>query len=319
MTKSELRLGDFRFTHPDRVLEPVSGMTKADLARYLVSIAPHMLPFVAKRPLMLVRCPEGTAKGKGDAWNQRRKSNGGVRPAGGCFVQKHSGQGLGPGLERRDLSDGEETLFATKVEHLVQLAQYSVVEVHGWGSRWPKVEAPDWIVFDLDPDTTLPFRRVADAALELHDELTSLGLDSWVKTTGGKGLHVVVPLSPRDEWPVIRAFSRAVAEGMAVRDRKRYVATMTKARRHGKIFVDYFRNGRGATAVLPYSTRAREGATVAMPISWEEVATVDPRAFDVFTVPKILASGAWRDPWSDLLDCKQKLPRRFVSALAKAS
>ena len=304
----ELKVGKLVITHPERVVDKESGITKGDLARYAGVMAPLLLPFAKKRPLMLVRCTE--------AWDGAGFGSQGKRPKrAACFVQKHSGRGLVANIGRGEV-DGEEVLYVRNEEEIVSLVQLNSVELHGWGSRMPSYEKPDWIVFDLDPDVGLPFARVVEAALDLRDELAKIGLVTFVKTTGGKGLHVVVPLTPKDDWSVVSAFATAVAEGMVQREPKKYVATMTKAARKGKIFVDHFRNGRGATAVLPYSARARAGATVALPVSWKELPSVDPQSFTVLTVPELLAKRRV-DPWAALLTTKQMLPRDLASALRK--
>lgn len=307
-TDPEVKIGNVVITHPDRVVDAVSGITKADIARYYEVAAREMLPFAKKRPLMLVRCT--------DAWDGRGFSNQGNRPKGAaCFVQKHSGRGLVANIGRGEV-DGEEVLYVTKEEELFTLAQLNTVELHGWGSRMPKFDKPDWIVFDLDPDVGLPFERVVRAAIDLRDELAKMGLTTFVKTTGGKGLHVVVPLTPKDDWTIVSAFATAVAQGMVKREPTKYVATMTKSARAGKIFVDHFRNARGATAILPYSPRARTGAPVALPVTWKELASIDPQAFTVLTVPDLLAKRRPSDdPWAELLTTKQTIPRDLIASL----
>lgn len=280
-------------THPDRVLDDASGITKLDLARYAEVVAPRLLPFATKRPLMLVRCTESFAKG--------------------TFVQKHAGRGLVDAIGRGQAGE-EEVVFLRDERDVVGLAQNGVVELHGWGSRLPRWERPDWVVFDLDPDPALPFAKVVSAAEELRAELEALGLRAFAKTTGGKGLHVVVPLRPKDDWAVVTAFAAAVAASMAKRSPDAYVTTMAKSKRHGKVFLDRFRNARGATAILPYSARARAGAPVAMPIAWKDLARVDPMDFCVRTVPALLAKRR-TDPWADLLSIDQTLPRELVRAL----
>jgi bifunctional non-homologous end joining protein LigD len=304
----ELTVGGLVITHPERVVDKETGITKGDLARYAGVMAPLLLPFAKKRPLMLVRCTE--------AWDGAGFGSQGKRPKrASCFVQKHSGRGLVANIGRGQV-DGEEVLFVRNEEEIVSLVQLNSVELHGWGSRMPSYDKPDWIVFDLDPDVGLPFTRVVEAALDLRDELAKMGLVTFVKTTGGKGLHVVVPLTPKDDWDVVSGFATAVAEGMVQREPKNFVATMTKAARAGKIFVDHFRNGRGATAILPYSPRARTGATVALPVTWKELSTIDPKALTVLTVPALLAKRRV-DPWADLLTTKQTLPRDLAAALRK--
>ena len=304
-----VKVGKLVITHPERVVDRASGITKGDLARYAGVMAPWFLPFAKKRPLMLVRCTGEWDLVSGVGLQEKRPKR------ASCFVQKHIGRGLVANIGRGEV-DGEEVLYVTKEDEVVALAQLNTVELHGWGSRMPSYEKPDWIVLDLDPDVGLPFARVVEAALDLRDELAKIGLVTFVKTTGGKGLHVVVPLTPKDDWSVVSAFATAVAEGMVTREPKKYVATMTKAARTGKIFVDHFRNGRGATAILPYSPRARPGATVALPVSWKELPSVDPQAFTVLTVPELLAKRRV-DPWAALLTTKQTIPRDLAAALRK--
>lgn len=306
-TSDTLAVGKTIVTHADRVVDRASGLTKGELVEYAGRMAPWILPHAEKRPLMLLRCGEAFS---GDGSFGARPQ----RPGGAaCFVQKHGGRGLVGKIGKR-LVDGEETLYLRNDDDLVYLFQMNTVELHGWGSRFPRVERPDWIVFDLDPDEALPFAEVAEAALELRAELAKMGLETFVKTTGGKGLHVVLPLAPTARWPVVRAFAELVARGMAEREPDRFVATMSKRARKGKIFVDYLRNGRGATAVLPYSPRAREGAPVAMPIAWSQVRRIDPRAFDARTVPAIVARRK-TDPWAGIAETRQELPREVVQGL----
>jgi bifunctional non-homologous end joining protein LigD len=264
---------------------------------YAGAVADVMLPYVAKRPLMLFRCPAGTQR------HGKKVS---------CFVQKHSGQGISSANLSSQVIAGEEALYVTKAEQIVLLAQNNTIEVHGWGCTFPRWDRPDWIVLDLDPDEELPFAKVVDAAFEVRAALETLGLESWVKTTGGKGLHVVVPIARRYDWDTVKDASQKIAELMSAAAPNRYVATMSKQRRRGKIFLDYLRNGQGATAVLPYSARARPGLTVAMPVAWEDLRKIDPRAFTIATVPGLLARRR-EDPWADLLGARQTLPRELVA------
>ena len=297
-------------THPERVMDEGTGLTKLDLVRYVAEVADAMLPFVARRPLMLIRCPGGTQASviRQSDRRQGKKTS--------CFVQKHDGRGLQRmGLDKAIAGD-EETLYLTRSSQIVELAKNNTVELHGWGATFPRWDRPDWMVFDLDPDEALPFRRVVDAAVELRGALRTLKLESWVKTTGGKGLHVVVPIARRYDWPTVRRASEQIAILMTRAAPDRYVAKMSKAARVGRTFIDYLRNGEGATAVLPYSARARPGLPVAMPIAWRDLASVDPRELTIVTVPKLLARRR-RDPWEALLSTKQSLPRELVEASAK--
>lgn len=278
-----------RLTNPDKVLYPAQGITKLALARYYAQVAEHMLPCVANRLLTLVRCPEGQGKP--------------------CFFQRHEAVGLSEDIRRTTVEEdeGKRTyLYVETTEGLVSLVQMGALEMHIWGSRVDRIEQPDMMVFDLDPAPELPWERVADAARTVRHLLETLGLRSFVKTTGGKGLHVVVPIEARRGWDEVKPFTKAVADALVRFDPARYIATLSKAKRTGKVFVDYLRNGRGATAVAPYSTRARPGAAVATPLSWDELdAPLDPASFTIETVPQRLATVP--DPWAELTGVRQSI------------
>ena len=238
-------------THPDRVLYPDVGLTKHDLAEYYAAVAEAMLPHLAGRPLSLVRCPEGAAAK--------------------CFYQKHPGHSAPKALRRIKIKESagtHEYVVADDVGALVALVQMGVLEIHPWGSREDHLEKPDRIIFDFDPAPDVSWHASGRGRRGHARRLGSLGLESFLNTTGGKGLHVVAPIAPRDEWPDVKAFTKAVAVA-AERDAPRdYTTVMSKAERRGRIFIDYLRNDRGATAIAPYSTRARAGATVATPLPW---------------------------------------------------
>jgi len=239
----------------DRVIFPGSGATKGDLADYYEKVAPIMLPFAASRPVSLVRCPQGRAKK--------------------CFFQKHDTGGFGDAVRRvpiREKDGGmEDYLHVDDARGILQCVQMGTIEFHGWGSRTGDVEAPDRMVFDLDPDEGLDFKDVKSAARDIRDRLADLGLTSFAMLTGGKGVHVVVPLLPGHSWEEHKDFSRRFAEALSLAQPDRFTATMSKAKRKGRIFIDWLRNQRGSTAVLPYSARAREGAPVAAPLGWNEL------------------------------------------------
>lgn len=283
-------------THEDRVLDPASELTKGDLARYYAAVAGELLPYAEDRPLSIVRCTSGIGKA--------------------CFFQKHAMPGLGDAVHRSPVGK-HEVLSISDARGLLQLVQLGGIELHAWGARLPDADEPDLIVLDLDPEEGLAYGRVVEAALDAREQLRSIGLESWVKTTGGKGLHVVVPFRPMHGWDVVKKFARVVAEDFVRRKPDAYTATPAKAARRGRIFVDYLRNGEGATAVLPYSARARAGLTVAMPIAWEDVRRVHPRDFTIRTVPDLLARRR-RDPWADLLASKQSLPENLDELLPPA-
>lgn len=273
-------------THPQRVVDSPSGLTKGDLARYHEQVSELMLPYVVDRPLALVRCPDGDASQ--------------------CFFQKQKPRGTGKSVGHKRVG-AHEVVFARDARGVLELVQFNAIEFHGWGARAAKPHRPDWIVMDLDPDAGLSFAKVVDAALEMREALQSIGLESFVKVTGGKGLHVVAPIIPRAGWDEVKAFTHGIATAFAERAPDRYVATMSKAKRKGKIFIDYLRNGEGATAVLPYSPRARPGAAVALPVKWSDLKHVDPAEFTVREAVHWLRKRR-ADPWADFFEIRQQLP-----------
>jgi bifunctional non-homologous end joining protein LigD len=277
-------------THPDRVLFPETGITKRDLASYIEAVSERMLPHVKGRPLMLLRCPEGRA--------------------GSCFFQKHPGISVPPAVRQITVreSKGNATYLAvSNVAGLVSLVQVGVIEIHVWGAREDRQDAPDRLVFDLDPDPSVPWARTIRAAIDLRERLTSLGIVSFPKTTGGKGIHIVVPFRRGPSWEDVARIGSSVAASMIQEDPEGFTATLSKARRHGKILIDTLRNRRGATWVAPYSPRAREGAPVSTPLSWEEVTPkLKPERFTVQTMTSRLRLG---DPWGAMEGTRQSLPR----------
>ncbi|MDF1835470.1 MAG: DNA ligase D [Alteraurantiacibacter sp. bin_em_oilr2.035] len=250
----------------ERVIFPDSGQTKGELADYYEKIGPIMLPFLASRPVSLVRCPQGRA----------RK----------CFFQKHDSGSFGPHVHQipiREKDGGtEDYLYIEDTPGILACVQMGSIEFHGWGSRSSDVEAPDKMVFDLDPDEDLDFAAVKSAATDLRDRLSDLGLVSFAMLSGGKGVHVVVPLTPGHDWDTHKDFARRFSEALSLAEPDRFTATMSKAKRKGKIFIDWLRNQRGSTAVLPYSARARSGAPVAAPVTWNELKTID--AANIYTI-----------------------------------
>jgi bifunctional non-homologous end joining protein LigD len=272
-----------RLTHPERVLYPDQGLTKADLALYYGQIAARMLPHAADRLLALVRCPDG----------QR----------GPCFFQKHPTRGMSPRIKRFPLREKSgallDSMYIDDAEGLLELIQFGALELHTWGSRVSRIERPDQLTFDLDPDGALPWSRMVEAAKTLKAALEELDLHPFLKTTGGKGLHLVVPIEPRLEWDDVKAFCRALSDRIVAREPDKYLINISKAKRKGKILIDFLRNGRGATAVCPYSTRAKPSAPVAMPIAWNELTeALRPDQFRVENVPRRIAKS--KDPWREL-------------------
>jgi bifunctional non-homologous end joining protein LigD len=291
---SEAAEADFagvRVTHPDRVLFPGQGVTKRELIEYYLAVADRMLPHVAGRPLALVRCPRGSGAE--------------------CFFQKHANPGWPDAFKHvriREKSGTEQYLYIEDERGLVAAVQMGVLELHLWGSRADRVEEPDRMVFDLDPDEGLPFAAVVKAALQFKETLEEIDLTSFPMATGGKGVHVIVPLSRGHSWDQHREFAEAMARHLAAEAPDRYVATMSKAKRHGKIFIDYLRNTRGASAIGPYSTRARPGAHVAFPVSWQAVRKLKdarPAAVNDAAANKV---ARMKDPWPGYFKLRQKLP-----------
>ncbi len=278
-----------RVTHPERVLFEELGLTKQSLARYYESVAEWMVPEIRDRPLSLVRCPQG--------------------PGQGCFYQKNIDEKFSAEIERVpvELGGGGVYAAASTAAAVVGLVQMGVIELHAWGSTTRDLSKPDRMIFDLDPDTAVPWREVMAAAQLLRDRLADLGLVSFVKTSGGKGLHVVVPISRRHEWDEVKEFSRAVSAALATEDPKRFTIKMAKRERVQRIYIDYLRNSEGATAVAAYSVRARTGAPVATPLHWDELGgRLKPTQFTAATVARRL-QGLRSDPWKAMPRTAQTL------------
>jgi bifunctional non-homologous end joining protein LigD len=266
-------------THPDRIYWPDEGVTKEGLADYYAEAWPVMKPLIVNRALALVRCPDGIG--------------------GQTFFQKHAWKGLNRNIVLvKDPEEPEPIISIRDFDGLMALVQSAALEIHPWGSTVADWERPDMLVMDLDPGDEVTWPSVIAAAEEVRARLKNVGLASFVKTSGGKGLHVVSPIKPKAEWPTVKAFTKAIADSMAADSPDRFVSTIPKARRHGKILIDYLRNQRGMTAVAAYSTRARPGASVSMPLAWEELTSeIGPAYFTTRNAPARLSSSA--DPWAD--------------------
>jgi bifunctional non-homologous end joining protein LigD len=290
--KTPTTVAGIEITHPDRVLYPGTEITKLDLARFYERIAPRILPHVVDRPLSIVRCPSGQG--------------------GQCFFQKHE-HGNFPdavgSVKVKEKQGPGRYLTIDAAAGLVALVQMGALELHPWGSRNDRLEFPDQVIFDVDPAPDVGWDAVAEAARTLHAFLGELDLEAFLKTTGGKGLHVVVPLDRKEDWDEVKAFSHAVALRFAKADPKRFLATASKAQRKGKIFVDYLRNARGATAVAAYSTRARPGAPVATPVAWSELdGSLRSDTYTVENLEERLGKRR-RDPWEEFFRVRQGLAR----------
>ncbi|MBA3677316.1 MAG: DNA polymerase domain-containing protein [Sphingosinicella sp.] len=286
---SETIIAGVRLSSPDKVLYPDQGITKQQLAEHYVTVADLMLPHVASRPLTMVRCPIG----------QEKK----------CFYQRHAGSGVPEQLHEVKVPGFDDPyLYVKDVQGLVAMVQMGVLEMHPWGVTVERPDKPDRIIFDLDPDEGLDFANVVRAALEVRERLKARGLISFVKTTGGKGLHVVAPLDPGPDWREVKAFAKGLSNEMAEDAPERFLTRISKAERSGRIFIDYLRNDATSTAVGPYSTRSRPGAPVATPLEWEELdKKLDPANFTVETLPSRLAA-LKRDPWAEMLKVRQSVP-----------
>lgn len=280
-----------RLTSPDRIVYPDAGISKADVAQYYRSVGKWLLPGLAGRPLSLLRCPDGAEST--------------------CFFQKHHAGSLGANVRSvtlRESKGEDEYLYVDDIDGVLDLVQMNTLEFHPWGARVDDVEHPDRLVFDLDPDEGIGWNDLKAAARDIRDRLAELKLRSWVRLTGGKGLHVVVPVRPEADWAQTKAFCEAFADALVAQQPQRYVATAAKAARKGRIFIDWLRNTRGATSVASWSLRARPGAPVCMPVTWEELVRV--RQAGAFDLAKALrrAKALKADPWQGFNRVRQSLP-----------
>lgn len=296
-TVARAQAGDaknYPFTHPERRLFEQPPISKQQLGDFYAKLAPWLLPDLVSRPLSVIRCPDGAG--------------------GECFFQKHSSPGFSQAIRELPIADKNGGLrnyfYIENLEGLLGLVQMNVIELHPWGVRIEDIERPDRLVFDLDPAPDVKWRRVIAAALLLRERLRALKLESFVRTSGGKGLHVVVPLTPDADWATAKAFTHALARTLAEEAPDEFVSVMTRKLRSGRIFIDYLRNGRGATSVASYSVRARDGAPVATPLRWDELPRL--RSGDQYRYANLarrLAKLAGEDPWANSTGLRQKLPR----------
>ncbi len=294
----DVEFAGIRLTHPDRILWEGQGLTKLGLAEYYAAVADDILPHITGRPLALVRCPSGQG--------------------GDCFYQKHSFAGLTDAVEIAHVHEkegkAEEAIVIHDLRGLINLVQANVLEIHPWGARIADVDHPDTLIFDLDPGEGLAWADVIEAAREVRRRLQDLGVESYVKTSGGKGLHVVSPLEPSVDWDQLKTFAHGVARAMESDEPSKYISTMAKKARGGKIFVDYLRNGRGATAVAAYSTRARAGAPVSTPVSWDELGSaLTPARFTVENIGRRLAAQK-NDPWEGYFSRPQTIGKAIETS-----
>jgi bifunctional non-homologous end joining protein LigD len=279
-------------THPERVVYPDDGITKGDVAAYYAAVADWILPELVNRPLSMVRCPGGTDSA--------------------CFFQKHHAAKLGSSVRAIPLEEKEgedEYVYIRDLTGLLQLVQMNTLEFHPWGSRVDKPDSPDRIVLDLDPAPGVAWEAVVEVARGIRELLDGMALASFVRTSGGKGLHVVVPFRRGPGWPAVKAFCESLADAMVERDPDRYIATASKAKREGKIFIDWLRNARGATSVCNWSLRARQGAPVAMPLRWDELGKIAGGAAFGMQAALERAARLKADPWEGMARLQQRLPK----------
>lgn len=280
----------YPFTHPNRILYPEQNITKLQLAQYYEQIQQWILPYIINRPLTLVRCPSNYKK---------------------CFYQKHLADKLIPDIYTIDIKEKHtkgKYIYIKNLKGLLALVQLGVLEIHPWGCTIKHIEKPDMMTFDLDPAPDVAWKNVIAAAKLIKKEFKKIGLDSFVKTTGGKGLHVVIPIKPHHDWHTIRTFTHSFVKYMVSQKPLLFTDNMSKAKRVGKIFIDYLRNQRGATAVAAFSTRAKQNASVSTPLEWRELSTkIKSDTFDIFNLPKRLAKSK-KDPWEDFFRISQSLP-----------
>ena len=288
-------------SHPDRVVYPDIGLTKLDLAKYCADVSDWLLPHVAERPLSLVRCPQGASKA--------------------CFYQKHGGDMMPPAVGSvtiKEKSGTDDYVMIDDLAGLISLVQMGVMEFHPWGSKSDDVERPDRLIFDLDPDPALGWDAVVEGTFAIREILEHCGLTSFARTSGGKGLHIVAPLGRRNDWEQVGDFAGAVARSLAERWPDRYTDNMRKVGRKGRIFVDYLRNRRGATAVASYSPRARPTAAVATPIGWNEVTSkLRPDQFTILNVRERLQK-LKHDPWENFFSLRQSLTAHAIKEISGA-
>lgn len=291
------RIAGIQLTHPDRILYPEQGVTKRELAQYYEQIADWILPHLSRRPLSLVRCPAGYDKE--------------------CFYQRHPRETIKEPVHSIAVREKGRTVHYLSLDSLaglIALVQMGALELHTWGSCAPSLEYPDRVIFDLDPAPEVTWEQLRQGAEHLRARLGKLDLGVFVKTTGGKGLHIVVPITPTKTWNIVKNFSRAIAESIVREAPEQFIATMSKARRRGKIFIDYLRNNRTATAVSAYSPRARSGATVSMPLRWGDLDKDMRTQFTIRNAPEHLALTG-DDPWQDYNEARRPLTEKLLREL----
>jgi len=294
--RTSRKTADVRITHPERIVFPDTAYSKQAVADYYRAVADQLLPELAGRPLSVVRCPEGAG--------------------GTCFFQKHHAATLGASVASVRLKEkggaSDNYLYVENLQGVLELVQMNVIEFHPWGARVDEPDQPDRLVFDLDPGPGVDWKRVVAGAREVRDRLAEAGLESFARLSGGKGVHVVVPIRRGPDWAEAKAFCEAFADAMAQHRPLDYLATASKAKREGRIFIDWLRNARGATSVASWSLRARAGAPVSMPVSWAELGRSRSGADYDLARAQRRAKTLRKDPWEGFSRLRQKLPELAV-------
>lgn len=284
---------EIKITHPERIIYAKEKISKGDLFEYYKKISPHILPYLENRLISLMRCPQGIGHE--------------------CFFQRHENISS-EFIHELKIKDKNHPpyIYIKDLEGLLTLIQFGVIEIHVWSSKIDKVTQPDNIVFDLDPAPNVPWKMVVEAAADVKLRMDKIGLESFLKTTGGKGLHIFVPIKRKYDFDVIKAFTKSFAQKMEDDEPEKYITNMNKEKRKGKIFIDYLRNDFSSTSIANYSARAREGATVATPLAWEELDyKLEPKKFTVKTVFNHLKKQK-TDPWREVLKVKQSLSKSLL-------
>lgn len=309
--KDECVIADVKITHPDKIFSVTKTVSKRQIAEYYDQVSEWILPHIAYRPLLIMRCPS-QAQFK-------------------CFFQKHHKGSFPKEIypinveeprihvfksrkKSEEISDYEFLMVKNKTG-LISLVQFDVLEIHPWGSQSKNLEKPDRIIFDMDPDPEIPWKEVLKSAVHLREELQALGLQSFLKISGGKGLHLMLPIVPKQDWTTIKNFTQAFAQYIVQKTPEKYIATISKKERKGKIFLDYLRNSRGATAVAAYSTRAREAAPISMPMTWSAISKIkSPDQFNVENALLYLKKSTV-DPWKGFFECRQTVTLKMIKEL----
>jgi bifunctional non-homologous end joining protein LigD len=283
---------NLKLTHPHKILYPEKGITKRELRLFYGKICDWILPYIVNRPLTLLRCPQGREKG--------------------CFYQKHFYGSLEP-LCTIDIQEKEKIEPYVYIQNeigLMTLIQLNTLEIHMWGSHVNFIEKPDLITFDLDPAPEIEWKEIVKATYFIREQLEGIHLKSFVKTTGGKGLHIVLPIKPHYSWEKIKIFSQQFVNYLVSLKPEQYISSASKLKRKGKIYIDYLRNERGATAIAPYSIRAKENAPMAIPIDWKELPRLRSNTYTIDNLLERLAH-LKHDPWEDFFNNPQSMTRFF--------